>query len=149
MNKIRIYMAGPLFSAAERRWNEALAQALSNADARIDCVLPQVTADQYLPDLPAVVADCFYQIREAHLVIACLDGSDADSGTAVEVGYAHGRGTPVIGYRTDFRGNEVDGVNAMLRYGCQAYVQVHAADRNSFSDLVARLCAEIEAALPK
>lgn len=36
-------------------------------------------------------------------VLAVLDGSDVDSGTAAEIGYAFARGKPIVGYRDDFR----------------------------------------------
>jgi nucleoside 2-deoxyribosyltransferase len=124
MKKLRIYMAGPLFSMADRAHNLRLAHTLEAMDPRLECVLPQVTADQYLPDLTKVVADCFYQIQQADVVVACLEGPDADAGTAVEVGYAHALQRPIVGYRTDFRGSEVDGVNAMLRFSCQQYCQL-------------------------
>ena len=42
-------------------------------------------------------------IDEAQILCACLDGSDVDSGTAAEIGYAFGRGLPIIGYREDIR----------------------------------------------
>ena len=32
-----------------------------------------------------------------------MDGSDPDSGTAWEIGYAYAKGTPIILLRTDFR----------------------------------------------
>jgi nucleoside 2-deoxyribosyltransferase len=51
-------------------------------------------------------------------VIAVLDGSDADSGTSFEMGYARGRGKKVIGIRTDFRGGEHQGLNLMLSNAC-------------------------------
>ena len=37
------------------------------------------------------------------VMIAVLDGSDIDSGTAAEVGYFFAKGKRVIGYRGDFR----------------------------------------------
>jgi nucleoside 2-deoxyribosyltransferase len=42
-------------------------------------------------------------IRSADAVLAILDGSDVDSGTAGEVGYACALGIPVVGLRTDLR----------------------------------------------
>ena len=37
------------------------------------------------------------------VIVAIIDGADADSGTAWEMGYAFARGVPVIALRTDFR----------------------------------------------
>ncbi len=42
-------------------------------------------------------------IERSDMVLAVLEGSDVDSGTASEVGYAAGTGKKVIGYRSDFR----------------------------------------------
>ena len=42
-------------------------------------------------------------IQRADAVFAVLDGSDVDSGTASEIGYASGLGRTIVGLRTDFR----------------------------------------------
>jgi len=39
----------------------------------------------------------------AHAVLALLDGPDADSGTAAEVGWAAAHRLPVVGWRSDLR----------------------------------------------
>ena len=56
------------------------------------------------------------------VVVAVLDGPDADSGTSVEMGYARGRGKRVIGVRTDFRSSKDHGLNLMLANGCSDLV---------------------------
>jgi nucleoside 2-deoxyribosyltransferase len=42
-------------------------------------------------------------IDAADAVLANLEGTDVDSGTAAEIGYAFGRGIPVVGFRADDR----------------------------------------------
>lgn len=42
-------------------------------------------------------------IKESKGLVAVLDGSDVDSGTASEIGYASAMGKPILGYRSDFR----------------------------------------------
>jgi nucleoside 2-deoxyribosyltransferase len=42
-------------------------------------------------------------IDEADMVFAVLDGTDVDSGTAAEIGYAFAKGKSILGYRGDFR----------------------------------------------
>lgn len=42
-------------------------------------------------------------IEESDIIIAVLDGTDVDSGTATEIGYGSALGKPIIGYRGDFR----------------------------------------------
>lgn len=119
---VQIYMAGPLFTLAERNHNVALAAALMRLMPDALCVLPQRRAETLLPDLAAVSADCVEQASTCDVLVACLDGPDVDSGTCMEIVHARAHGHPVIGYRTDFRGQEVDGVNAMVRFGVDTYV---------------------------
>lgn len=42
-------------------------------------------------------------ISSADVIFAILDGSDVDSGTAAEIGFAYAKGKKVYGYRSDFR----------------------------------------------
>jgi nucleoside 2-deoxyribosyltransferase len=42
-------------------------------------------------------------VRSSDMLLGILDGSDVDSGTAVEIGYAAGIGLKCFGLRTDWR----------------------------------------------
>jgi nucleoside 2-deoxyribosyltransferase len=58
-------------------------------------------------------------IEAADMVLAVLDGTDVDSGTAAEIGYAFAKGRPILGYRGDFRlsaDNEGSTVNLQVEY---------------------------------
>jgi nucleoside 2-deoxyribosyltransferase len=58
-------------------------------------------------------------IDAADMVLAVLDGTDVDSGTAAEIGYAFAKGKPIHGYRGDFRlsaDNEGSTVNLQVEY---------------------------------
>jgi nucleoside 2-deoxyribosyltransferase len=107
-------MAGPLFSAADRTHNLKLAAYLTFEG--YDCILPQETK---LINLKEIAEQCFNSCSSSDIVLANLDGPDADSGTSMEVGIAlalHPRPI-VIGYRTDFR-TAIDkevGINAMFK----------------------------------
>lgn len=62
-------------------------------------------------------------IEECDAVFAVLDGTDVDSGTAAEIGYAYARGKPILGYRGDFRlsaDNEGGIVNLQVEYFIRA-----------------------------
>ena len=62
-------------------------------------------------------------IDAAQAVVAVLDGTDVDSGTAAEIGYAFARGKLIIGYRGDFRlsaDNEGSTVNLQVEYFIRA-----------------------------
>lgn len=45
----------------------------------------------------------FESLRNSDVILANLNGADPDSGTCIEIGYAHALGKTIIGYRTDFR----------------------------------------------
>lgn len=42
-------------------------------------------------------------IKKCDGIIAVLDGTDVDSGTASEIGFGYGAGKTILGYRGDFR----------------------------------------------
>ncbi len=45
----------------------------------------------------------FQAIRRCKGILAILDGTDVDSGTACEIGFGYALGKPILGYRGDFR----------------------------------------------
>ena len=58
-------------------------------------------------------------IRDAHGLLAVLDGEDVDSGTAAEIGYAAALACPIVGLRTDLRvtgDNEATLVNLQVEW---------------------------------
>ncbi|MEA2098158.1 MAG: nucleoside 2-deoxyribosyltransferase [Patescibacteria group bacterium] len=58
-------------------------------------------------------------IEESDIIIAILDGTDIDSGTAAEIGYGSAFKKPIFGYRNDFRlGGENEGsiINLQVEY---------------------------------
>ena len=115
--RYRIYLAAPLFSEAEREYNRIIAALLK--ENFFDVYLPQDTGDTHAERGEQEHFQIFEQnkkaLQDADLVVAIIDGADADSGTAWEMGYATALGKPVIAIRTDFRrvGHE-ELVNLML-----------------------------------
>ena len=108
---MRIYFAGPLFSAAERAWDAELAAALRAGGHEV--FLPQ---DQERGKTAAgIFATDVAGIDWADTLIAIMEGPDPDAGTAWECGYAYGR-KPVLLVRTDFRAQTGSGApyNPML-----------------------------------
>jgi len=74
-------------------------------------------------------------------VIAVLDGTDVDSGTAAEIGYAFAKAKPILGYRGDFRlsaDNE----------GCVVNLQVEYFIRQSGGEIITRF-ADLPSALAR
>ena len=139
---MNVYMAGPLFTSAERAHNLRLAELLEQRDPIFKCILPQVRGEALYPDLKAVFKDCLEQAEHAGVVVACVDGAESDSGTAFEMGFAYGKGVPIVAYRTDFRGSEIDGLNAMLRFGCTEFISAP-----SFKTTLEQLAEEITNAI--
>jgi len=75
------------------------------------------------PDRSQRIFECLKgALDSCKVVVAMLDGPDADSGTSFEMGYARGRGKRVIGVRTDFRSGKDHGLNLMLGNGCSDLV---------------------------
>jgi nucleoside 2-deoxyribosyltransferase len=129
---VRLYLAGPLFTQAERRWLRELGEAF--AARGHDVFLPQDDAGlpllQEPPDFHGAFEGCRDAIERCDAVVAVFDGADADSGTAWECGFAYARSRPVVAIRTDFRGGEDSGLNLMLRRSSAAVVEHPATDEN-------------------
>ena len=124
--KPRIYLAAPLFALHERQWNRQLAERLE-AMLRCSVLLPQ----DFEPAEPdeaarhrALFRLCIDGIDQCDAVLAILDGPDADSGTAFEMGYAYAIGKPLVAIRTDYRPQHDQGSNLMLTRACSAFLHL-------------------------
>jgi nucleoside 2-deoxyribosyltransferase len=122
---MKLYFAGPLFTAAERDWNVALAGALR--DAGHEVFLPQ--EQEPGKDAPGIFSTDVGGIDWADALVAIMDGADPDSGTCWEVGYAY-RKKPIVLVRTDLRRNEGSGgsgYNPMLTESATLRIEAVAA----------------------
>lgn len=138
-----VYLAGPLFTMAERQFNAELAGKLR--ELGISVFLPQEE------EAREFTAECIFAqdvegINGAKRVVAIMDGPDPDSGTAWECGYAYGKGKPVIVVRTDFRSmNEgLAPYNLMLWMSAKERVQI-----SSLKCGLAKLAEEIYSAIAR
>ncbi len=141
---MKIYFAAPLFTSPERTFNKAVATRLEAGGHEV--FLPQergLTSDLDQPpegegSTPRARSMSPRQILDKNLrgldwadgVVAIMDGSDPDSGTAWECGYAFARGKPTVLFRTDFRGGgDVGGIpyNAMLIGSADAHIELALA----------------------
>jgi nucleoside 2-deoxyribosyltransferase len=82
---MRVYVAGPLFSEAERAWLDALAARLR--EDGFDCFVPH----ENFAELADVTLDQVYRIdseglQSANALVAWLDGPIVDDGTGCEIG---------------------------------------------------------------
>ena len=124
MEKITIYLAASLFNIAERHRNLLLARELELLEYMV--ILPQKEALKFFDgkvfDLVGISENCFRDVIRHDVIVANIDGPDADSGTSIEVGIAimsksfYYNRPLVICVRTDFR-TAIDqevGINAMF-----------------------------------
>jgi nucleoside 2-deoxyribosyltransferase len=125
--KYRIYLAAPLFSEAERDFNRKLYEILTFHFFEV--YLPQDAGDDSCCRNHEAHREIFKKhvaaFRSIDIVVAVVDGADADSGTAWEMGYAVGTGKPVIALRTDFRmAGRCEHVNLMLEQSARVVVTI-------------------------
>lgn len=122
---MKLYFAAPLFSAAERDWNAILAAAIRAAGHEVYLAQENEPGKR----APEIFAVDVAGIEWADGIVAIMDGPDADSGTAWEVGYAYGKGKPIVLVRTDIRSASSGGAgyNAMLAEAATVRVDLPAA----------------------
>ena len=116
-----IYFAGPLFSQAHRIFNKKIVSSLYKRLPDIRIILPQEYAKTLSHDEnfnKKIFEHCISSIDNADVLLCILDGSDADSGTCIEMGYAYALKKTIIGVRTDLRNSEDRGVNLMVSGVC-------------------------------
>lgn len=116
-SQYRVYLAAPLFSESERAYNLSVARHLENNF--FDVFLPQEAGDdsdtRNKEEQVRIFSENMRALKNADLIVAIIDGADADSGTAWEMGYAYAHGKQVIALRTDFRrSGRYEKVNLML-----------------------------------
>jgi nucleoside 2-deoxyribosyltransferase len=120
-NRPLVYLAAPLFSAAELAFNLALTQRI---EASLDVYLPQRDGGK-LVDLIAhgVEERAAYKsifdrdlraLEAAAALIIVLDGRAIDEGAAFELGYAYARNKQCFGIQTDPRRLLPAGNNPMI-----------------------------------
>jgi len=103
-----VYVAGPLFSQAEREFLEKVVDCLAQA-AHLDPVknffLPHRDGGELGkgPNRQYIFNLDINKINSADVIIAFLDGQDSDSGTCIELGYAYALNKKIFGILTDFR----------------------------------------------
>ncbi len=110
-----VYLAAPLFSEAERDFNRKLRDEIKKAGFSV--FLPQEDSNNVKGEKrqEIIFNKNLNAIENSDIIVAVVDGTDIDSGTAWEIGYASAKGKPVIGLRTDFRTLGIEGrVNLMI-----------------------------------
>ena len=66
------------------------------------------------------------ELNESDVVVLNCNGTDVESGTSFEAGYAYAKEIPIIAYRTDFRSggdNALWPVNLMIGNHVKVFIQ--------------------------
>ena len=118
---MRIYLAAPLFSQAEREFNVKVTEELRSNGFEV--FLPQENSEvTEVPDtdekrrrlLTGVFSADIEAIDSSDILLIILDGRVPDEGACFELGYAYARGKICVGLKTDTRVSELGSDNAML-----------------------------------
>jgi nucleoside 2-deoxyribosyltransferase len=138
--KTKIYLAGALFSLAEQEFNLKLKNLLENIFS-VEVFLPQIECKDLEDNPTKIFEKCKEGIDNSDLMIAILDGTDVDSGTAWEIGYGYNiysKFIPletIIGIRTDFRQRGDDfGLNCMISKSLDVLIE-----ENNIEDIIESL----------
>lgn len=116
-----LYLAAPLFSDAEREFNQRISNELK---PYFEVHLPQENGPIMSEllclglSVPDAVAKVFENdviaIRNSEVILAVLDGRSVDEGVAFELGYAFALGKHCVALQTDLRRMASFGNNPML-----------------------------------
>jgi nucleoside 2-deoxyribosyltransferase len=137
---IKVYIAGPLFSDAEKAFNTKIKQVLNTLG--YDSFLPQedgiLVADRLRNgETPSAVFEDVYmldinQLKACDALLANLDGAVIDEGTAFEIGYMKALGKPCFGLQTDSRRQLPTGNNPMIELSLNHCFQTLVELREQF-----------------
>jgi nucleoside 2-deoxyribosyltransferase len=132
---MKIYFAGPLFTAAELDFNARVTELLRRAGHEV--FLPQ-ERQQRSKTAKEIFNDDVAGLDWADVVVANMDGPDPDSGTCWECGYAYKK-KPLVVYRTDFRAADEPGkapYNLMLTESADIRLDLAHAGTEQVADSI-------------
>lgn len=119
--KLKLYLAGPLFSLAERTFNHNLKKQLTSY---FDVYLPQedggLMVDMIREGMdPKLAAQKVFDgdikaMEECDIFLMILDGRAVDEGASFELGFSYAHNKPCYGLKTDPRQLLATGNNPMI-----------------------------------
>ncbi len=119
---MKIYIAAPLFNEIEIQRNVDFARLIENEG--IKTYLPQRDGGLFydLKDLNLTVDEIKNEIfqsdlngiKSSDIILCLLDGRTIDEGLCIELGIGYALDKICIGYKTDFRSQDVCGINIMV-----------------------------------
>jgi nucleoside 2-deoxyribosyltransferase len=148
--KQKLYLAGPLFSDAEKEFNRSLKSRLEQF---IDVYLPQEDGGLVVEMVRAGISEReawdfvfkkdIEEINDCNVFLIILDGRAVDEGAAVELGIAYALKKECIGLQTDPRRLLPNGNNPMISGALRT---VFHSVQDLVQDFIARYAT---AALPR
>jgi nucleoside 2-deoxyribosyltransferase len=113
---MKIFLAAPLFSEAERDFNSQIAKKMREKGVEVwlaqEAPFIQHNAHK---EKKVIYNGDILALKTSDAVVAVLDGSVVDAGVAFEMGYAKALGKPIVGLKTDYRTfSRMEEVNLML-----------------------------------
>jgi nucleoside 2-deoxyribosyltransferase len=115
---MKVFLAAPLFSEAEREFNFKVAASLRENGFEVWLAQDAISDKREFPmEKGLVFEDTVAALKACEVMVAVLDGVDVDSGVAFEVGYAKAFGKRILGLKTDHRSfSRMQEVNLMLEF---------------------------------
>ena len=138
---MKVYIAGPLFSEGERKFNLRIDEIVRSCGHKT--FLPQREAG-CVTDLPDMIegktkrrhlfqVDC-ENLDWCDTILFILDGRVPDEGASFELGYCYAKGKRCVGYKTDVR-SFIDGhENLMLREAVETVLHNEKELKEFFSN---------------
>jgi nucleoside 2-deoxyribosyltransferase len=113
---MKIFLAAPLFSEAERAFNSKTAKALRSEGFEVWLAQEhEFIKGHSIEEKTSIFEEDLNALKKSDLVLAVLDGVDVDTGVAFELGFAYALGKPILGLKTDHRTfSKLEEVNLMI-----------------------------------
>ena len=112
----KVFLAAPLFSKSERDFNLKVASALRAEGYEVWLAQESPFINEgTVKEKKQIFGTDISALKASDVIVAILDGIDVESGVAFELGYAHSKGKPIIGLKTDYRTfSRIEKVNLMI-----------------------------------
>lgn len=113
---MKIFLAAPLFSEAERDFNAKVAAGLRREGFEVWLAQEQQFIETgSAEEKRSIFNHDIEALSKCDFVVAILDGLDVEAGVAFEMGYARALGKPIVGLKTDYRTfSKMESINLML-----------------------------------
>lgn len=120
----KVYIAGPMFSQAELKFNEEVATILEKGGYNV--FLPQRCGYKMIDLMKKMSSDAarnmvfekdYNAVKESDIILIVLDGRVIDEGACIELGIGYALGKVCYGLKTDPRSMMNGQINPMIS-GC-------------------------------